>query len=144
MADRSIAATTLRARRDAVVRSHIDAENAGDLDAMIASFHRPRYDVVAIGTVSEGEEAVRELVAGLVSAFAEFHFTALQTHHSEHAVIVEARLTGRHRAPWAGMEPRGGRMDIRLACVFDFDDDRLVNETVYFDLATLQRQLAGS
>ena len=36
-----------------------------------------------------------------------------------------------------------GRMDIRLACVFDFEGAGLVNESVYFDLATLQRQLAG-
>jgi hypothetical protein len=35
-------------------------------------------------------------------------------------------------------------MDIRLACVFDFDGDRLANETVYFDLTTLQRQLGSS
>jgi SnoaL-like domain len=115
---------TLRARREAVVREHIDAENSGNLDAMIASFHRPRYDVVPIGAVSEGEAAVRELVAGLVNAFGDFHFKPLRTHHSEQAVIVEARMSGNHRASWAGMEPRGGRMDIRLACVFDFDGDR--------------------
>ncbi len=134
----------LKARRDAVVRRHIDAENAGDLDATIASFHRPRYDVVPIGLVSEGEAAVRDLVAGLVGAFADFRFQALKTHHAETAVVVEARMTGRHRAPWAGIEPRGHAMDLRLACVFDFEDDRLVNETVYFDLATLERQLRGT
>ena len=59
----------LRAIREAVVRRHIDAENEADLDAMIASFHRPRYDVVPMGAVCEGEAAVRELVRGLVTAF---------------------------------------------------------------------------
>ena len=140
----SVPPETLRAQRDTVVRIHIDAENTGDLDAMIASFHRPRYEVVPIGVVSEGETAVRELVAGLVAAFADFHFTPLKTHHSDDAVVVEARMTGTHRAPWAGIEPSGGKMDIRLACIFDFEGDCLVNETVYFDLATLQRQLTGS
>jgi hypothetical protein len=35
-------------------------------------------------------------------------------------------------------------MNLRVACVFDFEDDRLVNETVYFDFGTLQRQLASA
>ncbi|MEA2624830.1 MAG: hypothetical protein QOD06_875 [Candidatus Binatota bacterium] len=132
----------LRERREAVVRRHIDAENTGDLDGMIASFHRPRYHVIAMGSVTDGEEAVRSLVAGLVRAFPDFHFEPVVTHHADDAVIVEARMTGSHRQEWAGIEPHGRRMDLRVACVFDFEADRLVNETVYFDLATLQRQLA--
>jgi steroid delta-isomerase-like uncharacterized protein len=134
----------LRARREAVVRRHVDAENRGDLDATIASFHRPRYHVVPMGVVSDGETAVRELVGGLVGGFPDFHFEPLATHHADDAVIVEARMTGTHRGEWAGLKPHGGRMDLRIACVFDFEDDRLVNETVYFDFATLARQLGAA
>jgi steroid delta-isomerase-like uncharacterized protein len=131
----------LRTRRELIVRRHIDAENRADLDAMIASFHRPRYDVVPMGAVSEGEAAVRELVGGLVTAFPDFCFKPSAIHHADSAVIVEATMTGTHRASWAGLEPRGGRMNLRAACVFDFEEDRLVNETVYFDFGALQRQL---
>jgi hypothetical protein len=35
-------------------------------------------------------------------------------------------------------------MNIRVACVFNFEEDRLINETVYFDFATLQRQLGAA
>ena len=132
----------VRAEREAVVRRHIDAENRGDLDATIASFRRPRYDVVPIGAVSDGESAVRELIAGLVGGFPDFHFDPQVIHHADDAVIVEARMTGTHRGEWAGLAPHGRRMDIRVACVFDFEGAGLVNETVYFDFATLQRQLA--
>ena len=125
------------------MRRHIEAENSGDLDAMIASFHRPRYHVVPMGSVSDGEEAVRVLIAGLVGGFPDFHFAPIVTRHSDDAVIVEARMTGTHRGEWAGLKPCGRRMDIRVACVFDFEGDRLLNETVYFDLATLQRQLVA-
>jgi steroid delta-isomerase-like uncharacterized protein len=134
---------SLRDRREAVVRRHIDAENRGDLDAMIASFHSPRYDVVPMGIVSEGEAAVRELVRGLVTAFPDFCFQPSAIHHADRAVIVEARMTGTHRAVWAGLTPKGGKMDLRAACVFDFQEDRMVNETVYFDFAALQRQLGS-
>ena len=71
----------LRARREAVVRRHIDAENAGDVDRWIASFHRPRYDVVAMGAVGEGEAAVRQLVGGLATAFPDLRLTPSAIHH---------------------------------------------------------------
>jgi steroid delta-isomerase-like uncharacterized protein len=134
----------LRARREAVVRRHIDAENNGDLDAMIATFHRPRYDVVPMGAVSDGEAEVRKLIQGLVTAFPDFCFEPTVIHHADSAVIVEATMTGTHRAAWAGLEPRGGKMNLRAACVFDFEGDRLVNETVYFDFGALQRQLTSA
>lgn len=134
--------SSLRARREEVVRRHIEAENDGDIDAMIASFHRPRYQVVPMDVLSDGEDAVRELVGALVGSFPDLRCEPVVLHHADEAVIVEARLTGTHRKEWAGIPPRGRRMDVAIACIFDFDEDRLINETVYFDLATLQRQLA--
>jgi SnoaL-like domain len=130
----------LREQRENVVRRHIAAENTGDLDGMIASFHRPRYQVIPMGGITDGE-AVRGLVAGLLAAFSGFHFEPQVIHHADNPVVVEARMTGTHRAEWAGLKPFGHRMDIRVACVFDFEG--VVNESVYFDLATLQRQLAS-
>ena len=132
---------SLLARREAVIREHVDAENSGDVDATIASFHRPRYDIVAIGAVSDGEAAVRQLIGDLVQGFPDFHFEPLKMNHAEHAVFVEGRITGTHRGAWGGLQPRGKKMDVRVACVFDFEEDRLINETVYFDFATIQRQL---
>ena len=32
-------------------------------------------------------------------------------------------------------------MDLRAAVFYRFDGDRMLNETVYFDLATMMRQL---
>jgi hypothetical protein len=57
------------------------------------------------------------------------------------AVIVEARMTGTHRAEWAGLPPKGNKLDLPLVCVFDFEGDKLVNEKIYFDFAAVQRQL---
>ena len=50
----------LRERREAIVREHVDAENRRDIDAVIATFDRPRYEVN--GEVSDGEGPVRELL----------------------------------------------------------------------------------
>jgi steroid delta-isomerase-like uncharacterized protein len=131
----------LREKREAVVREHVAAENRGDLDGVIASFSHPRYQVIPMGADIDGETPVRDLIGGLIRGFPDFHFEPLSIHHADNAVIVEGRMTGTHRAEWAGMQPQGGRFDVRLACIFDFDGEKLVNETVYFDFATLQRQL---
>jgi steroid delta-isomerase-like uncharacterized protein len=131
----------LRKRREEVVQRHIDAENTGNLDQMIASFYRPRYEVLPMGAVFEGEQPVRDLIGGLVTAFPDFHFKPTIIHHADHAVIVEARMTGTHRAEWAGIPPKNRMLDIPLVCIFDFEDDRLINEKVYFDFASVQRQL---
>src|SRR5262245_29732228 len=136
-------ATTQRERREAVVRSHVAAENAGDLDGTIASFHRPRYNVHPMAAVSEGEEAVRQLIGGLVTAFPDFHVHIEKLHHADEAVILEAVMSGTHKGDWAGIAARGRRMEVPVGCIFDFEDDRLINETVYFDFATLQRQLTA-
>lgn len=132
-----------RERREAVVLAHVAAENAGAVEATIATFHRPRYNVLPMGAVSEGEEAVRQLVAGLLTAFPDFHFEIRKLHHADDAVILEGVMSGTHKGDFAGLPARGRRMELPLACIFDFEDDRLVNESVYFDLATLQRQLTA-
>jgi steroid delta-isomerase-like uncharacterized protein len=134
---------SLRMRREKVVQRHIEAENTGNLDEMIASFHRPRYEVFPMGAVFEGEQPVRDLIGGLITGFPDFHFAPSQIHHADHAVIVEARMTGTHRAEWAGIPSKNSKVDIPLVCIFDFEDDHLINEKVYFDFATLQRQLSA-
>jgi hypothetical protein len=43
--------------------------------------------------------------------------------------------------PICRWEPTGRKMDVTVACVFEFEEDRLVCEKVYFDMATVMRQL---
>jgi steroid delta-isomerase-like uncharacterized protein len=134
---------TLRARRQAVVEEHVEAENDGDLDRLVASFERPRYDVAPLGAPDDGAEAVRALIGGLLTAFPDFHFFTDKTHHADEAVILEGHFTGTHRADWAGIPATGRAIDIRAACIFDFEGEGCVCEKVFFDFATLLRQLGA-
>lgn len=134
---------TQRERRESTVLAHVAAENAGDVNATLASFQRTRYNVFPMGAISEGEDAVRQLVGGLLTAFPDFHVEIGKLHHADDAVILEGTMTGTHKGDFAGMEARGRRMEVPIACVFDFEGDGLVNENVYFDFATLQRQLTA-
>jgi hypothetical protein len=51
------------------VREHIAAEKAHDISRIIATFHRPRYELAPFCSVSDGDQAVRDLLAGLFATF---------------------------------------------------------------------------
>ena len=129
----------LRERREAVVLEHIAAENGHDVEATIATFHRPRYEVN--GEPSDGEAAVRELLQGLMGGFPDFHVETQKLHHADDAVIGEARITGTHNGTFADIPPTGKRIDVPMAAIFEFEEDRLLRETVYWDIATILRQI---
>ena len=133
----------LRLVREAVVREHVSAENRHDVDSTLKTFHHPRYDVVAFGSLFDGPESVRNLLADVMRGFPDFFAEIVRLYHSDDAVIAEVRMTGTQREPWAGITPRNRRMDVRLACIFAFDGERLLCETVYFDFATILRQLGA-
>jgi len=41
----------------------------------------------------------------------------------------------------AGIPATGRRISVRIACLYEFEKDRLVCERVWFDFATILRQL---
>jgi steroid delta-isomerase-like uncharacterized protein len=129
----------LRERREAIVREHVDAENRHDVEATIATFHSPSYEVN--GERVEGEAAVRELLQGLMDGFPDFQAEIEKIYHADDAVIGEARITGTHKGEFNGIPPTGKRIDVPMAAFFTFDDDRLLCEKVYWDIATILQQI---
>ncbi|HEX3947363.1 MAG TPA: ester cyclase [Acidimicrobiales bacterium] len=64
-------------------------------------------------------------------------------HHADDAVLVEARNTGTHLGPFRGVPDTGRWVDHRVACVFEFDGDQLVRVRIYYDVATILRQIGA-
>jgi steroid delta-isomerase-like uncharacterized protein len=137
------AAADLRAHRSEVVNQHIDAENRHDPDGVVASFHQPCYDIPSFGDAGQvnGAEAVRELWAGLIAGFPDVRIQAGPHRHTDDAVFVEVTLTGTHRGEWAGIPATGRQASVRIACLYEFEENRLICERVWFDFATILRQL---
>ncbi|HEX8648646.1 MAG TPA: ester cyclase [Thermoleophilaceae bacterium] len=133
----------LRRRREATVREHMESENRHDFDATIETFDHPRYELIATGDVHDGEEEVRAYFAETRAAFPDQANEPLAFHHSEEAVVVEFLLRGTHRGPLRGLPPTGRSFECRMCALFLFDPDgdRIVGERVYFDQATILRQL---
>jgi hypothetical protein len=86
--------TSLRQRREAIVRQHAEAENRRDVEATIATFHHPRYEFN--GHPSDGGEAVRELLQGFMHGFPDFHIEPTRLRHLDDGVLVEGLITGTH------------------------------------------------
>lgn len=59
--------TSVRQRREVIVNRHMEAELQHDIEATIATFAHPRYELN--GVPSDGAEAVRELLQGLMQGF---------------------------------------------------------------------------
>jgi steroid delta-isomerase-like uncharacterized protein len=131
--------TSLRQRREAIVRQHAEAENRHDIEATIATFHYPRYEMN--GDPSDGKEAVRELLQGLMHGLPDLHADIGKLRHADDAVIIEGLITGTHDGEWAGIPPTGRRVEVPVAAIFEFDEDRLLCEKVYMDFATVLTQL---
>ena len=66
----------------------------------------------------------------------------LRNHASATAVVLEVVIRGRHLGPWRGLPATGAQIELPLCGIYTFDeDDRLAGERIYYDRATLLRQL---
>ena len=131
----------LRKRREEVVRRHMESENRHEFEVTLATFKHPRYELVATGEVFDGEDAVRAYYAASRATFPDQRNEVRAIHHADDGVIVEFDLLGTHRGPLRGTPPTGREFRCMMAAVFLFDGDLIVCERVYFDSATILRQL---
>jgi predicted ester cyclase len=133
----------LRAAREATVRLHMEAENVHDFDSVIGTFRHPRYELIATDQIHDGEAAVREYFRTSRSAFPDQRNEVIALHHLDDGVLAEFWLLGTHKGPLAGVEPTGKTFRCRMAALFLFEGEAIVCERVYFDTATILRQLVS-
>ena len=128
----------LEERRLAVVREHLDSENVQDFDRTIATFASPRYELMATGDVFDGEAEVRDYYARTRSDFPDQRNENGVLRSTGDGVVVEFDLLGTHAV-------LGTSFRSRMLALFLFEDgsDRIVCERVYFDTASIRRQLLG-
>jgi steroid delta-isomerase-like uncharacterized protein len=131
----------LRARREEIVREHMESENVHDFDTTIGTFSHPRYEIVPTGDVYDGEAAVRTYYVQTRRAFPDQRNELVSLRHADDAVIVEFDLLGTHLGPLRSLPPTGRSFRARMTAFFIFEGDRIVCERVYFDQVTLMRQL---
>lgn len=122
--------TALRRTREALVLRHVAAENARDLEAVMATFARPRYEIIPTGMVFDGDDAVRAMLRQQWRDLPLLQYSVEGIYHGDDGLVVETRTT----AP-------GKTVDMLSVNLFGFRGPDLILERCYFDRMLLAAQL---
>jgi steroid delta-isomerase-like uncharacterized protein len=135
--------TDRMAARLKLVDEHVRLENHHDLEGIMGTFGATaRYDDEPWSMHYIGRDEVRTFYQGLLQALPGLQVDVLRNHASASAVVLEVIIRGRHLGPWRGLPATGAQIEFPLCGIYTFDnDDRLASERIYYDRATLLRQL---
>ena len=140
MAPGSSSATSARMR---IVDEHVRLENEHNLDGVMQTFgEAARYDDEPWDAHYIGRDGVRAFYAELLRAVPDLRIDVQQRHVSEATIIVEVIIRGHHFGSWRGLPPSGRSIQFPVCGIYTFDDkNRLASEKIYYDRATVLRQL---
>jgi steroid delta-isomerase-like uncharacterized protein len=126
-----------------VVAEHVRLENEHNLDGIMQTFgSTARYDDESWGAHYIGRDGVRAVYSELLCALPDLRIDVLRQHATQDAVILEVVIRGRHLGAWRGLPGTGRNVEFALCGIFTFDDrGRLAGEKIYYDRATVLRQL---
>ncbi len=129
--------------RIAIVEEHIRLENEHDLEGVLRTFgDTARYDDESWDEHYEGRSGVRLFYEQLMKALPDLEIEVQRRHVTADATLVEVLIRGTHLGRWRGLPATGRRVEFPLCGVYTFDsDDRLAGEKIYYDRATVLRQL---
>ena len=129
--------------RIAIVEEHIRRENAHDLDGIMATFGDcAKYEERPWGEEHFDRPGVRGYYAALVSAMPDLAITVERRHVTDCDIVLEVTIRGTHLGAWRGLPPTGRTIEFPLCAVYTFDaDNKLAGERIYYDRATVFRQL---
>jgi len=130
-------------RRLAIVEEHVRRENAHDLEGVIATFgDTARYDDEPWDMHYTGRDQVREFYRQLMAALPDLSIEIVRRHVAAETIVLEVVIRGTHLGSWRGLPATAKKVEIPLCGVYTFGaDDRLAGEKIYYDRATVLRQL---
>jgi steroid delta-isomerase-like uncharacterized protein len=135
--------STLRARREKLVRDHFANEVKQEWAEVLSTFPHPRYELIPTGVVHDGREDVERYYIQTRVAFPDQHHEMIALRHADDAVITEFYLKGTHLGPLGPIPATGATFKVRMTAYFIFDGEELVCERIYFDSLTMLKQLLG-
>jgi len=129
--------------RIALVEEHVRLENAHDLQGVLGTFgETARYEDEAWGEKYDGREGVRQFYQQIMKALPDLEIKVERRHITGDSIVLEVTICGTHLGPWRGLPATGRRVEFPLCGVYSFDaENRLAGERIYYDRATVLRQL---
>ncbi len=128
-----------------LIRRHLEAENAQDLPATLATLHPEcRFDDFATGQTWHGHDGA---AAHYRQWWTTFDVTVKRGTGQraywtiDDCYIGEATWHGRHVGRFLGLEPTGRPIVQPFLVILAFKDGLMLAERFHYDLATLLRQI---
>lgn len=135
----------LRQRRLDVLERHFQSEVDHDWETCLATFDgRPHYEIMATGQVYDGDEEVLAYHRNQRKAFPDQRHENVRFHHADDVVVAEFDLLGTNLGELHGLPPTGRSFRVPVVALFFFRGDRITNERIYLDVASILRQIGRS
>jgi steroid delta-isomerase-like uncharacterized protein len=132
----------LRQRRLEVIGEHFRTEVTQEFELTLGTFNgHPHYEIMATGQIFDGDDEVMGYYQVTRTAFPDQRHDNVRTHVADDAVITEFDLLGTNLGEFYGLPPTGKAFRVPIIAVFFFEGDRIVNERIYFDSASLLTQI---
>jgi steroid delta-isomerase-like uncharacterized protein len=126
-----------------LVEEHVRFENLHDLDGILGTFGpEARYDDEPWDDHRIGRGEVQLYYKELLAAADDFRIDIRNRYVTGEAVILEVTISGTHTGAWRGLPATGRPVSFPLCGIYTFDsEDRIFGERIYYDRATVLRQL---
>ena len=134
------------AKRMEVLREHIRAESEHDMDALLAGMTSDCFnDVVGVPKPFVGPEQAAERYRKYWEGFPDFTVRVRRfLSVDKSTVVTENEWRGTHLGTFLGWPATGKPVRMRAIVVWHFKGDELWGETVFFDNASLLKQIGAS
>ena len=136
----------ISAKRMAVLREHIRAESERDMEALLGGMTSDCFnDVAGVPKPFVGPEQTAERYRKHWEGFPDFAVRVRRVLCAdESCVVTENEWRGTHLGTFLGWPATGKPVRMRAIVVWHFKGDELWGETIFFDNASLLKQIGAS
>jgi steroid delta-isomerase-like uncharacterized protein len=124
-----------------LVRNEIEDLSRGDLDAVLAYYTDDVFFHDVTTDPCHGKEEMRSFMQVFYTGFPDLRIEVGNIVAGGSFVFAEYELLGTHRGEFLGHAPSGRHFRIPAVSVYEHDGSLFNRETVYYDSASLFRQL---
>jgi steroid delta-isomerase-like uncharacterized protein len=128
----------------AEIHAHLAAETAQDLDALLEGMTDDCFNLVVPDPhpLYAGPDEVARRYRGMWATFPDLNVRMRRiVSVQDNVAVSEHTLSGTHTGSLFGVPGTGKHVEVDTAVVWDIVEGRIRGETVYFDVATMLRQI---
>lgn len=122
---------------------HSQAEDRRNIDGLIETLTEECvYEIIPTGERWEGHDGARNFYLTFLGAFPDVKFNLTDIVIGPQGVIEVADLVGTHQGVWAGIQPTGKPVNLKILIYFPWNPtkEKFDGEKVYFDRMQLVEQ----